>query len=177
MMKRVFIIGNGFDLNLGWKTGYWNFIESPYCPIKDSHSPLALFLRQKTEIDRWYDLEAILREYASEGHEIDGHITNPCKKDEDFFNELRYDLAAYLRKEMEKEVNKESVAAKVLYAVVDSGLFTSIYTFNYTDLRGVARQLGIHKDFTYASVHGSVEANSIILGIEDKTNIRKRAYS
>ena len=85
MMKRVFIIGNGFDLNLGWKTGYWNFIESPYCPIKDSHSPLALFLRQKTEIDRWYDLEAILREYASEGHEIDGHITNPCKKDEDFF--------------------------------------------------------------------------------------------
>ena len=35
MRKKVFIIGNGFDLNLGWKTSYKDFISSEYWPLRD----------------------------------------------------------------------------------------------------------------------------------------------
>ena len=35
MHKKVFIIGNGFDLDLGWKTSYKDFVCSDYWPLKD----------------------------------------------------------------------------------------------------------------------------------------------
>ena len=65
--KKVFIIGNGFDLDLGWKTRYSDFVESPYGKfIKNYlHAGLADFLDRKSQMTKWFDLEMALREYAS----------------------------------------------------------------------------------------------------------------
>lgn len=66
-IRRVLVIGNGFDLAVGRKTSYKDFYESGYCP-KIHPAPIIKFLNQKlsTCLDsvRWIDLESSLQEYA-----------------------------------------------------------------------------------------------------------------
>ena len=95
------------------------------------------------------------------------------KKDEKFFIKLKQALCDYLRKEESKSVNGDSLAIKVLKAVLENGYFSSIYSFNYTDLNSIAKKAGINIDFNYEAVHGAVSRNSIILGIDDKTDVAK----
>jgi hypothetical protein len=67
--KKVLILGNGFDLDLGRKTLYKNFYESEYCP-KDYLAPLIRHLNEKwvdnLEAVKWYDLENELYNYYNE---------------------------------------------------------------------------------------------------------------
>lgn len=68
--KIVFIIGNGFDLDLGRKTSYKDFYESEYCP-KDYPAPIIQHLNNKDwhgglDAVKWYDLENELLNYYSE---------------------------------------------------------------------------------------------------------------
>ncbi|MCQ2231092.1 MAG: bacteriophage abortive infection AbiH family protein [Paludibacteraceae bacterium] len=67
-LKRVLVLGNGFDLAVGRKTSYKDFYDSMYCP-KFYPAPLIDFLNQKLgdKLDgvRWLDLETALQEYAS----------------------------------------------------------------------------------------------------------------
>ncbi|MBP5721595.1 MAG: hypothetical protein J6W82_11125 [Bacteroidales bacterium] len=64
--KIVLILGNGFDLDLGYKTSYKDFWESEYCP-KDYPAPIIYHLNQrwKDGLDavKWYDLENELLSY------------------------------------------------------------------------------------------------------------------
>lgn len=66
--KKVLILGNGFDLDLGRKTLYKDFYESNYCP-KDYPAPLIRHLNEKwvdnLEAVKWYDLENELYNYYS----------------------------------------------------------------------------------------------------------------
>lgn len=175
MHKKVFIIGNGFDLDLGWKTSYRDFVSSDYWPLMKNapYCPMAEYLKLRTEADRWYDLESMLKTYASDNH---NYHDDAYPRDEEFFNELRSCLISFLKDEVLKEVNTESLAVQVLKAVVANGYFTSIYTFNYTDLYDIAQRVGIHSQFDYESVHGCLARNSIILGVDDKAHLR-RGYS
>ena len=172
MHKKVFIIGNGFDLDLGWKTSYKDFIVSEYWPLRDKepYCLMAEYLKERTEVDRWYDLENLLKEYASDkpyNHEV------ASPRDEEFFYELRDCLISFLKDAIKKTVNTESMAMRVLRAVVANGYFTSIYTFNYTDLYDIAGNGGINSLFDYESVHGRLSNNSIILGVNDNVNLRE----
>ena len=64
--KKVLVIGNGFDLNLGRKTSYKDFYESKYCP-KTYPAPLIWHLNEKwkdnLENVKWHDLENELGNY------------------------------------------------------------------------------------------------------------------
>jgi hypothetical protein len=173
MKKKVFIVGNGFDLNLGWRTKYKHFIKSHFCPIHPAGSgscPMDEYLARKIEVERWYDLECILRDYAAYGHESH-RKADP--KDELFFNELRGSLSEYIKQESKKEIDTDSLAVRVLKAVLANGYFTSIYTFNYTDLYKIAEKAGIHSWFDFKFVHGNVNNNSIILGVDSNSELRE----
>ena len=67
--RKVLILGNGFDLDLGRKTLYKDFYESDYCP-KDYPAPLIRHLNEKwvdnLEAVKWYDLENELYNYYNE---------------------------------------------------------------------------------------------------------------
>ena len=69
--KKVLIIGNGFDLNLGRKTSYKDFYESKFCP-KDYPAPLIYHLNTKWDDNldevKWYDLENELERYCLNIH-------------------------------------------------------------------------------------------------------------
>lgn len=64
--KIVFVLGNGFDLDLGLKTSYKDFWESESCP-KDYPAPLIHHLNEcwpdNRGAVRWYDLENELFNY------------------------------------------------------------------------------------------------------------------
>lgn len=172
LKKKVFIVGNGFDLNLGWETGYKDFVNSDYSPIHsvgECSCSMEEYLARKTKIDGWYDLECILREYAAEGHESHRKAE---PKDEPFFYDLCNCLSEYIKSESKKQIDTESLAVKVLKAIVANGYFSSIYTFNYTNLYDVAEKAGINSRFDFEYVHGTVANNAIVLGVDAHTELR-----
>lgn len=65
-MKKVLILGNGFDLDLDRKTSYKNFYNSEHCP-KDYPAPIIKHLNEKwvdnLETVKWYDLENEILNY------------------------------------------------------------------------------------------------------------------
>ena len=65
--KIVFILGNGFDRDLGLKTTYKDFWSSKFCPT-DYPAPLIFHLNShwpgNLEDVKWYDLENELYHYA-----------------------------------------------------------------------------------------------------------------
>ena len=168
--KKVFIIGNGFDLDLGWKTRYSDFVESPFGRfIKNYlHANLANFLECKSQMTKWFDLEMALLEYASTKYS-DNEFTR--QNDYKEFEVLTNKLMDYLSEEQKKPINTDSVAAKVFRSIIENGFFTSIYTFNYTNLGLIAKQLDLDT-ISFEYVHGSIEKRSAILGVEDKTDLR-----
>ena len=64
--KKILILGNGFDLDLGRKTSYANFYNSEHCP-KDYPAPIIKHLNEKwtdnLEAVKWYDLENEILNY------------------------------------------------------------------------------------------------------------------
>ena len=76
--KKILILGNGFDLDLGRKTFYKDFYESEFCP-KDYPAPIIKHLNERwtdnLEAVKWYDLEnEILNYYEKIKHkEITGY--------------------------------------------------------------------------------------------------------
>lgn len=64
--KKILILGNGFDLDLGRKTLYKDFYESEYCP-NDYPAPIIKHLNEKwidnLKAVKWYDLENEILNY------------------------------------------------------------------------------------------------------------------
>lgn len=173
--NKVFIIGNGFDLDLGWKTRYSDFAESSFGIFGENYSyaDLADFLRRKSQTQKWFDLEMALQEYASTANDEYKYSDNKFahKSDYKVFEDLTNKLMNYLSEEQKKPINTDSVAAKVFRSIIKNGSFTSIYTFNYTNLGLIAEQLNLDT-ILFEYVHGSIEKRSAILGVEDKTDLR-----
>ena len=64
-MRTIVIIGNGFDIDLGLKTSFKDFIGSPHF-TKQSFTPLMNKIRNNYKYDdRWCDIEQIFRDMLS----------------------------------------------------------------------------------------------------------------
>lgn len=183
----VFIIGNGFDLDLGFKLSYKDFVNSQYWPFDKINSN-----NEKYELDIyadepqvisfsdflcgylpscWYDLEGLIQSFVINTKFYDFNL----EFSKEAYFRLCSKLHEYISNEFEsriKSINKDCCAAKVLGAIINNKGF-KIYNFNYTDLRRIASQLSIRDDFSYEHVHGSVKDNTIILGSKE---ISKVAY-
>ena len=202
-MGNVFIIGNGFDLDLGLPTKYSDFAKSEYWPaaapkkmiLNDNVQNNSGIFRINTTAnapkleevietarnrETWFDLEKELLEYAMQyepGTPNYSHFSretpNRIKNNVDYFNKLRVSLNEYiLEVQRNQAVCKDCTANSVLNAVIGNGFFENIYSFNYTDLNSIVKQLGITKDVKYSHLHGNVLDKSIILGV-DETKLRK----
>lgn len=108
----------------------------------------------KKDSDRRYSLPSLIPE-----------------KDKLKFDTLTRSLSYYLNEEQQRPINRDSVASQVLKAVISNGKFDVIYSFNYTDLHHIAKEIGITEKFNYEHVHGCLKDNSIILGVEDESDL------
>lgn len=187
-MDNVFIIGNGFDLDLELPTKYSDFAKSTFWPqasqietsyvrtkssvirigTSTSHILLEHYLDRKRNLNTWFDLENELLLYS----QVDNK-NNEKEKDSfiarniEYFKKLQESLCDYIISVEDNVNQKVSVASRVLKSVVDNDFFEQIYSFNYTNLNKIARTLGINHDIKYMHMHGKVDDRSIILGVDD----------
>lgn len=162
---KIIIIGNGFDLSLGLKTSYKDFIQSNYFNllVKNNNS-LALYLNEKQEINNWVDIEKELTEYSKQIQDDKSKVKND-------FKELKNALVDYLKEAQKEEINQNSKAFEMIKnEISDTDM---IYNFNYTNtIFKIAQILKISNiEYKHSYVHGSIENKNIIFGVEDDARI------
>ena len=173
MTKNIFIIGNGFDLDLGLKTKYSDFAHSDFWPQYDDIivPNLKRYLEEKRDTESWFDIENELLNYARADRVNSRSVLElasyNAKRDMGYFAMVQSSLCRYIQEQQTKELKKSSVASQVLKSIQQNGCFESIYTFNYTNLNKIAAKLNLGSSMRYTHIHGCVDEESIILGVDE----------
>ena len=170
-MRNLLIIGNGFDIDLGLKTKYSDFIESN-CFDENKNNLFKSIYRSYKNMN-WIDLENELKKYVT-------GVDRQNIKDE--FNDLRNSLCDYLTQIEYNKINHESTAFKLFKIIAnDVNNPYKIYTYNYTDLIEITQLSSTNISSLKCKnlieyVHGKISDKSIILGFEDKANILSKYF-
>lgn len=183
MAKKILIIGNGFDIDLGLRTRYSDFAKSNIWEklMRNTYGfdqDLLAALREAKEKEAWFDIEKTMNEYVR-AIRPESLTTDLVDKDKKNFIEVTKALDKYLKDEQKSRTwESNHYAAQVLRLIADVGGF-EYYTFNYTSLGDIATSCGIKIDTSRIThVHGSLENDSIILGVlTDPANQLHEQYS
>lgn len=176
MADVVLILGNGFDVDLGLKSKYTDFINEEewkkLCKGLISKFPdkfkqvSLLYHMQKAGEDPslWFDVEneihKFVTNYPVREEKINETFKNLHKSE---FRLLREALYYYLQRITRDFVLDESKwSYRLLKSLTESNNIIDVFTFNYTDSCALCKLP--HIDFTY--IHGSLEENDIVLGCE-----------
>lgn len=183
----VLVIGNGFDLDLGLKTSYLDFMRSSSFQdfLKkddngiDLNDNLFEYLHGKMKLKKWIDIEMELLSLATskktvrdENGKIKVEYNKATKGLEYTFSVLRNKLCDYLKTLNYGSVRKDSVALDVLRLVVQH-VQSEIISYNYTNIRKLKEMVGGSINCPIEYVHGCLLDNSIILGFQDDVEIDK----
>lgn len=202
-MQILYIIGNGFDLNIGLKTSYKYFFD--YYKSKESPNKNVEKLKKNISenFNSWSDLELAL-----------GGYTNELKTLEEFdqvFEDIGENLAEYLKLEEDKfeesEIDRERffkylVRPEDELRQIDKNRITEykrkflnhhwgldIFTFNYTTVLEkiigegkknikIGNHLNNKADVTLRGIehiHGFTD-DRMVLGVNDKSQIKNKAF-
>jgi hypothetical protein len=165
----ILIIGNGFDLNLGLKTSYNDFIKSSFFSglVADNNS-LARYLQSKQTLQNWIDIEIELKKFS-----LDFHNEFPNNNFEQEYYSLSNALMKYISKIDYNSININSSAYELIDNIKQEDFL--ILDFNYTrSIQTILNQLGVKSiniGERLIKVHGSAEQNYIIFGVEDEADI------
>ena len=170
----VIIIGNGFDLNLGFKTSYIDFIASePFKKLYEDNNRIAKLLKEKVSSNNWIDVETELALYSqSLTGKYNYHAgAAEAKNIQEAYATLSEALVSYLRSLDYTVYNKESDAYNLINGIQTE---CTIIDFNYTPtLQNIIKDTG--KGFygvNVVKVHGSIEeGKGIVFGVSDKAPI------
>lgn len=161
----IIVIGNGFDLNLGLKTSYNDFLASKYFDkLCLNGNQLCTYLKGQHQFKNWIDIENELKEYSSK-------IKKAFFEKE--FEELCSSLISFLKELDYSQINIHSKA----YQLIKNNLGKQflILDFNYSNsVNEILINCGMYdneRSYRMAKVHGSVESEKIIFGIEDDVTI------
>lgn len=178
-MDNVLIIGNGFDLNLGLKTMYSDFLASNEFKeiINDEvitgRNYIKRHIVDKINLENWIDIELELTNFSKN---IGSFIIQNKKSDLVFedFKEIKQALLHYLSG-IDYTININTLAYKLIETFCSRNgtkpnyLF-SILNFNYTNVaENIIRSLNHNADIHY--IHGSLKENDIVFGVEDNADI------
>lgn len=196
----LLIIGNGFDLELGLKTSYKNFIESD---IYDSYSKkiseslgtqktfdirydvdinIFKYFKDILSIQNWIDLEVEIGKlagrymdlYNSETRCLDKRLAVSSNFMMSSFNSLRDCLNDYILN-LEVPDNSPNNYALQIMSILGTNKYDNveIVTFNYTDLNETT---GLDIQVPVYHIHGKVSkgyTTNLILGIQDSVEVDK----
>ena len=201
-MNILYIIGNGFDLNLDLKTSYKDFYDY-YKAVKSSKDNVNKLKRQiSNNYKNWSDLELALGQYTEEFNSTDDF--------DEVFEDIGEQLAEYLKKEENKfdfnKINKEKlfenlVKPEVFLPLAENNKIRAhknkyirnewvvdIVTFNYTkiidNIIGETKniKLGHHLVRTHnvtlrsiEHIHGYCD-NRMVLGVNDVSQLKNKEF-
>lgn len=194
--KILFILGNGFDLDLNLKTSYYDFLDSHYFKnnttpffsrnsLDMSKSEINIFdyLKYKNDINGWIDVEKELANLASRKVRMnfgrDEVYAVVSEKEKQTFQKLRIALCNYLKNISYDKVNTDSYGLKILKILNNIESDSELITFNYTDINKLASLIDDYRIVIPVSyMHGSLASRqtddddtSIILGFQDDIEI------
>lgn len=158
VMQTLVILGNGFDLDLGWKTSFNDFYQTK----KDKFSEYSgsSYIANMVEGEYWYNLEGYLRRCVltvnRENIEHLNMVWQICSNFLlDYFANHRY-IKNFVTKQ-------DSCAFKFLREVKKS----VVYTFNYTNpfKKENVQEPEIH--FVHGKVEGSFNGTQMKLGVDE----------
>lgn len=185
----ILVIGNGFDLALGYDSGYTHFIntaagtvENYFWPFKqpdDSefkaeslhHYFYNYYMAHRDDNGKikWIDLEGELYNYASSKRGI-AIPSGLAAYDKWCFDTLVSSLYLYLYRHQELKYKyhppkgEDKCAIELLQALNHSKDFKNVYTFNYTNVRERLVKYGGFVDSaipTITYIHGCIEKSTV----------------
>jgi hypothetical protein len=194
-MNVVFILGNGFDLNLGLKTSYSDFYQY-YLDQNSSNKQVIEDAKKniKSDVKNWSDLELKLGRYTSEIRDpenfdilyfdIVDNLRKYLSMEQDKFDYSAFGRSALLGDFVEADrvlSQKERNKLTELYEQIGGDINTNILTFNYTQTieKIVGDAIGQIIGKTRGKrvilngiehIHGYLE-NGLILGVNDVDQI------
>ena len=187
-IETVIVLGNGFDLDLGWDTSYKSFYDkhNGWKKFKTSEDDLFQYVIKQTP-GNWFDFERTLHEYALHRAEEPFSIDDEYKIERDIqdYKGLKTQLMAFISDATKSPINKDSYAYRLLEAYVkakmnrisDSFFPIRLFSYNYTPLLDVIHQIDNNAKVSYTPVHGRTMDQSIIFGFHDDPNIPKEYRS
>lgn len=168
-MNKVFLIGNGFDLNLGLRTSYNDFIKSDFF-LKNVNNGYHLFdyLNEISESSGWIDIEKELSNYSDQFMDSKSFLAG--------YKKLCDELMKYIESIENEDIDKFSEAYK-LFKNNDLGNNFTVLNFNYTNsVLNILTGLGYSEEILKSNiinVHGNAKKGNIIFGVGDKSRIDK----
>ena len=164
----AFLIGNGFDLDLGLKTSYMDFLNSKHFP-KDETSSYFIQNIINASRNNWIDLELELKRYADNDYTGNG-FRDDIDYFEEVYNKMQYGLYEYIASCEKRNLINDKCCAFQLINKIAEIQNSKIITFNYTNVKA---KEGICFDKEVVHAHGSISNKDIILGIQDNVDIEE----
>ena len=177
--ETLLIVGNGFDLSMGFKTSYGDFMKSSYFPHEETSSLCSYLHNQYEENMGWIDIENELSEYSRmlttkklNAKKFNTILDIDSLREE--YDELKSSLKLYLQEETKRAFcpSRDNPAKRVIDQLpADS----KIISFNYTSI--IERlTLGKFQDSNgnLLHIHGSLAPyDDIVFGVEDSAKLSK----
>ena len=181
-MKHIYVIGNGFDIDLGWRTSYKDFYVSKLTGWNVHFGPsddcLPKYLLDHAG-ENWFDLERTIYDYClakSKGN-LDNDLMN---RDYHDYVSIKGQLERFVKERSNEPVNESSKAYEILKSYLElisdtdlpPDMRPELISFNYTPLGKVAKQINPKVNFKYMPIHGTIDNNSCIFGFHDDIQIK-----
>lgn len=154
-MKTLVIIGNGFDLDLGWETSFRDFFQAKHDSFLQ-YNRLS-YIQQMIDGEYWYNLEGYLRQCILEVELSDVIFLN------DFWKICSNFMLDYFAQNLPNfKTNHNSCAYHLMKALSNS----IIYTFNYTNpfTKENVTEPEIH--FVHGKLKGATNGAQMKLGVD-----------
>jgi hypothetical protein len=183
--KNILVIGNGFDLNLGLKTAYSDYLSSVNFQELLGRNSLARYLNNCKKTSKWVDIEKELYNYSNSlFYKVENNL-HPDPRSVQLISYLRgdyYEICCSLREYLKKATTcpidfNDKAAYKIVSKVfTQKNVNTYILTFNYTEIIERLHQCYFpsSENFCINHIHGSLQNNNIVFGIEDSAEVAKK---
>lgn len=164
MKKTTIILGNGFDMDLGWKTSYRDIFTHPMLKNALFRYNGSSYVKNLVDGEYWSDFEGYLRDCVKE-------LDNARIKELNFFWILcRNNMLNYFNYQSNQEfiyqTNNSSCAYYFITHVVDNHVFS----FNYTNPFKKLGLIDLPIDFIHGKLEGAFNGSEIKVGIDNNVD-------
>ena len=177
--ETLLIVGNGFDLSMGFKTSYGDFMKSSYFPNEETSYLCSYLHNQYEENMGWIDIENELSEYSRilttkklNAKKINTILDIDSLREE--YDELKSSLKCYLQEETKRAFgpSPDNPAKKVIDQLPAE---SKIISFNYTSIiERMTRDRFCASKGNLLHIHGSLAPyDDIVFGVEDSAKLSK----
>lgn len=177
--ETLLIVGNGFDLSMGFKTSYGDFMKSSYFPHEETSSLCSYLHNQYEENMGWIDIENELSEYSRilttkklNAKKFNTILDIDSLREE--YDELKSSLKCYLQEETKRAFgpSPDNPAKRVIDQLSAE---SKIISFNYTSIiERMTRDRFCASKGNLLHIHGSLAPyDDIVFGVEDSAKLSK----